>query len=210
MKRAITALALVGALLLSVVACQVYNPTTNETLYSDMKSEQLVAEKYFEDFYQLCYEQKAEDVVSVFLEYDEFYLLAKKVVSKANVEEATDDRVDLYDVDAVKAKYKSIKSTDKDFVNQLKVYKEKEDDYQKAVTACETEYKLYVAYNESGNVTNAKAKAASYADAKKKLEDSETELNRAKKKIKLEDTTITTLYKKEYGVKWDWNGELGK
>ena len=110
----------------------------------------------------------------------------------------------------VKAKYKSIKSTDKDFVNQLKVYKEKEDKYQKAVTACETEYKLYVAYNESGNVTNAKGKAAAYATAKKNLEDSETELNRAKKKIKLEDTTITTLYKKEYGVKWDWNGELGK
>ena len=209
MKRAITALALVGALLLSVVACQVYNPTTNETLYSDMKSEQLVAEKYFEDFYQLCYEQKAEDVVSVFLEYDEFYLLAKKVVSKANAKEATDDRVDLYDVDAVKAKYKSIKSTDEVFVERLKVYKEQEDAYQKAVTACETEYKLYVAYNESGH-ENASTKSDSYAKAKEKLEASETELNRAKKKIKLEDTTITTLYKKEYGVKWDWNGELGK
>ena len=209
MKRAITALTLVCALMLSVVACQVYNPTTNETLYSDMKSEQLVAEKYFEDFYQLCYEQKAEDVVSVFLEYDEFYLLAKKVVSKANAKEATDDRVDLYDVDAVKAKYKSIKSTDEVFVERLKVYKEQEDAYQKAVTACETEYKLYVAYNESGH-KNAKAKSDSYAKAKEKLEASETELNRAKKKIKLEDTTITTLYKKEYGVKWDWNGELGK
>lgn len=209
MKRAITALALVGALLLSVVACQVYNPTTNETLYSDMKSEQLVAEKYFEDFYQLCYEQKAEDVVSVFLEYDEFYLLAKKVVSKANAKEATDDRVDLYDVDAVKAKYKSIKSTDEVFVERLKVYKEKEDAYQKAVTTCETEYKLYVAYNESGN-NKAYVKATTYAEAKEDLEASETELNRAKKKIELEGTTITTLYKKEYGVKWDWNGELGK
>ena len=39
MKRAITALALVGALLLSVVACQVYNPTTNETIYTAMRSE---------------------------------------------------------------------------------------------------------------------------------------------------------------------------
>ena len=39
MKRAITALALVGALLLSVVACQVYNPTNNETIYTAMRSE---------------------------------------------------------------------------------------------------------------------------------------------------------------------------
>ena len=39
MKRAITALALVGALLLSVVACQVYNPTDNETIYTAMRSE---------------------------------------------------------------------------------------------------------------------------------------------------------------------------
>ena len=39
MKRAITALALVGALLLSVVACQVYNPTDNSTLYTAMRSE---------------------------------------------------------------------------------------------------------------------------------------------------------------------------
>ena len=39
MKRAITALALVGALLLSVVACQVYNPADNSTLYTAMRSE---------------------------------------------------------------------------------------------------------------------------------------------------------------------------
>lgn len=210
MKRAITALALAAALMLSVVACQVYNPTTNETLYSDMKSEQLVAEKYFEDFYQFCYEQKTEDVIDVFLEYDDFYLLAKKAVSKANTQEATDDRIDLYDVDAVKTKYKSIKSTDVDFVNQLKNYKDKEDAYQKAVVTCENEYILYVDANESGNTVKAQGKAKSYATAKAGLENSETELNRAKKKIKLEDTTITTLYIKEYGVKWDWNVEIEK
>lgn len=39
MKRAITALALIGALLLSIVACQIYNPKDNSTMYTAMRTE---------------------------------------------------------------------------------------------------------------------------------------------------------------------------
>ena len=53
MKRAITALTLVCALMLSVVACQVYNPTNNETLYTAMRTEGAISwadySKKFED-----------------------------------------------------------------------------------------------------------------------------------------------------------------
>lgn len=53
MKRAITALTLVCALMLSVVACQVYNPTNNETLYTAMRTEGAISwadysKKYFD------------------------------------------------------------------------------------------------------------------------------------------------------------------
>ena len=43
MKRAITALTLVCALMLSVVACQVYNPADNSTLYTAMRTEGAVS-----------------------------------------------------------------------------------------------------------------------------------------------------------------------
>lgn len=68
MKRAITALALVGALLLSVVACQVYNPADNSTLYTAMRSEGAIAKAdYLADFEKAA---TAEDKAKFFEEYE--------------------------------------------------------------------------------------------------------------------------------------------
>ena len=68
MKRAITALALVGALLLSVVACQVYNPTNNETIYTAMRSEGAISKAdYLAEFEKAA---TAEDKAKYFEEYE--------------------------------------------------------------------------------------------------------------------------------------------
>ena len=74
MKRAITALALVGALLLSVVACQVYNPTNNETLYTAMRTEGAVSKAdYLANFEKAA---TAEVKAEYFKEYEAESVLA--------------------------------------------------------------------------------------------------------------------------------------
>ena len=68
MKRAITALALVGALLLSVVACQVYNPADNSTLYTAMRTEGAISKAdYLAEFEKTA---TAEDKAKYFEEYE--------------------------------------------------------------------------------------------------------------------------------------------
>ena len=75
MKRAITALALVGALLLSVVACQVYNPTNNETIYTAMRSEGPISwADYSKEFEEADYSGKYD----IFKEYEAFRKLYKE------------------------------------------------------------------------------------------------------------------------------------
>ena len=74
MKRAITALALAAALLLSVVACQVYNPTDNSTMYTAMRTEGATS--------WAAYAEKFEDAdndgkYDLFKEYETFRKLHK-------------------------------------------------------------------------------------------------------------------------------------
>ena len=69
MKRAITALALVGALLLSVVACQVYNPTTNETIYTAMRSEGPIS---WADYSKEFEEADGDAKYEILMEYEAF------------------------------------------------------------------------------------------------------------------------------------------
>ena len=74
MKRAITALALVGALLLSVVACQVYNPADNSTLYTAMRTEGAISKAdYLAEFEKAA---TAEDKAKYFEEYETESVLA--------------------------------------------------------------------------------------------------------------------------------------
>ena len=69
MKRAITALALVGALLLSVVACQVYNPTNNETIYTAMRSEGATS---WADYSKEFEEADGDAKYEILMEYEAF------------------------------------------------------------------------------------------------------------------------------------------
>lgn len=74
MKRAITALALVGALLLSVVACQVYNPTDNSTLYTAMRSEGATS---WADYSKEFEEADGDAKYEILMEYEAFRKLEK-------------------------------------------------------------------------------------------------------------------------------------
>ena len=74
MKRAITALALVGALLLSVVACQVYNPADNSTLYTAMRSEGPIS---WADYSKEFEEADVEGKYEILMEYEAFRKLFK-------------------------------------------------------------------------------------------------------------------------------------
>ena len=127
MKRAITALALVGALLLSVVACQVYNPTDNSTLYTAMRSEGATSwadySKEFEEtdqkgkfdmlsefeaFRKLFKDQKAwEDAIKAYDDAEKAYDDAEKAVTDAKAVLAKTDSADkaaLYDAEKEVAK----------------------------------------------------------------------------------------------------------
>ena len=74
MKRAITALALVTALLLSVVACQVYNPTDNSTLYTAMRTEGATS---WADYSKKFEEANGDAKYEILMEYEAFRKLEK-------------------------------------------------------------------------------------------------------------------------------------
>ena len=74
MKRAITALTLVCALMLSVVACQVYNPTNNETLYTAMRTEGAIS---WADYSKKFEEADNDGKYDILKEYETFRKLHK-------------------------------------------------------------------------------------------------------------------------------------
>ena len=74
MKRAITALTLVCALMLSVVACQVYNPTNNETLYTAMRTEGAIS---WADYSKKFTEADKDGKYDILKEYETFRKLHK-------------------------------------------------------------------------------------------------------------------------------------
>ena len=74
MKRAITALTLVCALMLSVVACQVYNPTNNETLYTAMRTEGAIS---WADYSKKFEEADKDGKYDILKEYETFRKLHK-------------------------------------------------------------------------------------------------------------------------------------
>ena len=74
MKRAITALTLVCALMLSVVACQVYNPTNNETIYTAMRTEGAIS---WADYSKKFTEADKDGKYDILKEYETFRKLHK-------------------------------------------------------------------------------------------------------------------------------------
>ncbi|MEE1289891.1 MAG: hypothetical protein UHW86_02540 [Spirochaetota bacterium] len=90
MKRAITALALVGALLLSVVACQVYNPTDNSTLSTAMRSEGATS---WADYSKEFEEADADGKYKLLAEYETFRKLHKNQKAWEDAKKAYEDAV---------------------------------------------------------------------------------------------------------------------
>ena len=87
MKRAITALTLVCALMLSVVACQVYNPTNNETLYTAMRTEGAIS---WADYSKKFTEADKDGKYDILKEYETFRKLHK-------TQKAWEDAIAAYD-----------------------------------------------------------------------------------------------------------------
>ena len=94
MKRAITALTLVCALMLSVVACQVYNPTNNETLYTAMRTEGAIS---WADYSKKFTEADNDGKYDILKEYETFRKLHKDQKAWEDAIKAYDDALAAYE-----------------------------------------------------------------------------------------------------------------
>jgi hypothetical protein len=101
MKRAITALTLVCALMLSVVACQVYNPTNNETLYTAMRTEGAIS---WADYSKKFEEADNDGKYDILKEYEAFRKLHKDQAAWEKAVKDYEDAVVANGVDSAEAK----------------------------------------------------------------------------------------------------------
>ena len=128
MKRAITALALVGALLLSVVACQVYNPTDNSTLSTAMRSEGATS---WADYSKEFEEADAAGKYKLLAEYETFRKLHKDQAAWEGAVKEYEDAAAAYEADSTDANEKAMKDARKAVlytVEDLKALWDKEFD----------------------------------------------------------------------------------
>ena len=128
MKRAITALALVGALLLSVVACQVYNPTDNSTLSTAMRSEGATS---WADYSKEFEEADADGKYKLLAEYETFRKLHKDQAAWEGAVKEYEDAAAAYEADSTDANEKAMKDARKAVlytVEDLKALWDKEFD----------------------------------------------------------------------------------
>ena len=118
MKRAITALTLVCALMLSVVACQVYNPTNNETLYTAMRTEGAISwADYSKEFTKADNDGKYD----ILKEYETFRKLHKD-------QAAWEDAIEAYETENDAAEAKKLRKAVLYTVEDLKALWDKEYD----------------------------------------------------------------------------------
>ena len=182
MKRAITALALVGALLLSVVACQVYNPTTNETIYTAMRSEGPIS---WADYSKEFEEADGDAKYEILMEYEAFRKL------EANTDYDWTDKaswIALYE--PLKPAYEAAK----------KAYEEAKEAYEEAASTVVKAGALVT--KEQADDEKAKKTA---------FETAETALNTATEPLTAIYGSVEglkTLWDKEYDVLWDWNSKM--
>ena len=128
MKRAITALALVTALLLSVVACQVYNPTDNSTLSTAMRSEGATS---WADYSKEFEEADADGKYKLLAEYETFRKLHKDQAAWEGAVKEYEDAAAAYEADSTDANEKAMKDARKAVlytVEDLKALWDKEYD----------------------------------------------------------------------------------
>ena len=118
MKRAITALTLVCALMLSVVACQVYNPTNNETLYTAMRTEGAIS---WADYSKKFAEADNDGKYDILKEYETFRKLHKD-------QAAWEDAIEAYETENDAAEAKKLRKAVLYTVEDLKALWDKEYD----------------------------------------------------------------------------------
>ena len=205
MKRAITALALVGALLLSVVACQVYNPTNNETIYTAMRTEGATS---WADYSKEFEEADKNGQYKLLAEYETFRKLHKdqtaweEAVKKYN--DATTDYANAtviyevavmtcenYKADAVAiATYEAYEATKVARV----AYDNACDAYEKAKAAYE---EAKAAYEKEANEKNKEAKDT----AETAMKTAETAKNTAETAMKTAKEPIEAMETAEKAIK---------
>ena len=128
MKRAITALTLVCALMLSVVACQVYNPTNNETLYTAMRTEGAIS---WADYSKKFEEADNDGKYDILKEYETFRKLHKDQAAWEKAVKKYEDAAAAYEADSTDANEKAMKEARKAVlytVEDLKALWDKEFD----------------------------------------------------------------------------------
>ena len=128
MKRAITALALVGALLLSVVACQVYNPADNSTLSTAMRSEGATS---WADYSKEFEEADKNGQYKLLAEYETFRKLHKDQAAWEEAVKKYEDAAVAYEADKTDVNEKAMKDARKAVlytVEDLKALWDKEYD----------------------------------------------------------------------------------
>lgn len=128
MKRAITALTLVCALMLSVVACQVYNPTNNETLYTAMRTEGAIS---WADYSKKFTEADNDGKYDILKEYETFRKLHKDQAAWEKAVKKYEDAAAAYEADSTDANEKAMKEARKAVlytVEDLKALWDKEYD----------------------------------------------------------------------------------
>ena len=118
MKRAITALTLVCALMLSVVACQVYNPTNNETIYTAMRTEGAIS---WADYSKKFEEADKDGKYDILKEYETFRKLHKD-------QAAWEDAIEAYETENDAAEAKKLRKAVLYTVEDLKALWDKEYD----------------------------------------------------------------------------------
>ena len=181
MKRAITALALVGALLLSVVACQVYNPTDNSTLYTAMRSEGATS---WADYSKEFEEADGDAKYEILMEYEAF----RKLEGNKEFWENKEEWIALYE--PLKPAYEAAK----------KAYEEAKEAYEEAASTVVKAGALVT--KEQADDEKAKKTA---------FETAETALNTATEPLTAIYGSVEglkTLWDKEYDVLWDWNSKM--
>ena len=183
MKRAITALALVGALLLSVVACQVYNPTNNETIYTAMRSEGPIS---WADYSKEYFDADIDGRCKILEEYETMRILFGDETKKETYLKGMEELNSAYE-DKVKAYEEAVKKY--------------EDILQK--------YNEAKAAGKTASITRFEGMIQDPNDANKgvypDMLKAEKAVNDARDAI-LSD--LKALWDKEYDVLWDWNSKM--
>jgi hypothetical protein len=181
MKRAITALTLVCALMLSVVACQVYNPTNNETLYTAMRTEGAIS---WADYSKKFEEADGDQKYEILMEYEAFRKLEGD-------KEFWDDKTK--------------------WIELYKTFRPAYDEAKKAYDEAKKAYDEAAAVVVKAGALVTKEQVEAEKDKKTALESAEATLNSATAPLtdfygSVEG--LKTLWDKEYDVLWDWNSKL--